>query len=119
MMRRQSQKPGYPVDSIVVSYILRAIDYIAIIEENFGKSLEVKNKSGRDFLSLFLLFLSLFSPRAASAETIMVLAMSCNKHCLNVCIYSYLQDINNPFPHCALFGNAFLKMKFNCPVKSN
>lgn len=46
MVRRQSQKPGCPTDSMGVSYILKAIDYISMIEENFGESLEVKNKGG-------------------------------------------------------------------------
>lgn len=83
-----------------------AINY-NLIEGYFGdpavtkQRTEVVIEEGVPF-SLFLsLSLSLSSPGAPSAGTILVLARGCGKHCLTVSIYAqHLLDINNPFPHC-------------------
>lgn len=46
--------------------------------------------------------LSLSSPEAPSAGTILVLAKDCGERCLTVSIYArHLQDINNLFPCCS------------------
>lgn len=91
----------------------------AQLKKTLETSLEAENKGGdwAELFSLSFFSLSISSPGAPSAGTILVLARSWSKHCLSVSIYSsHLQDINNPFPRCALFVDAFLKMKFNCPL---